>query len=239
MASIHYLAALRSYPQRNYLWRDTIPHIIEPSGKNAIELLIVSTHRETELLENVTEWMIKLGLIQDLKLEALDKEHRFYQLQVQVANSHSALFDVGFGISQVLPVITLLFFAPEGSILLLEQPELHLHPRAQSVLADLMLHVAETRHLQLIVESHSEHLLTRLQRRVAESENGFATPDNVKAYFCRMTDQGAHIEDVCMDQYGQIQNYPDNFFGDNSGDLDALTDAALARRRAELRRNQS
>lgn len=237
--SLHYLGPLRSHPRRNYLWRNSTPHLIEPSGENTIELLIASVRKDQTLLNEVKTWMIQLGLIQDLKLEALDKDKRFYQVQVKVGDSYSALLDVGFGISQVLPVITLLFFAPEGSILLLEQPELHLHPSAQSVLADLMLYVAETRKLQLIVESHSEHLLTRLQRRVAESENGFATPDTVKAYFCHMTDQGAQIEDVQIDHYGQIQNYPEKFFGDSSGDLSALTRAALARRRVELKRDQA
>lgn len=84
-------------------------------------------------------------------------------------NSPSALLtDVGFGVSQVLPALILLYYVPEGSIVLMEQPEIHLHPAVQSGLANVILKVAETRNLQVIVESQSEHMLRPLQRRVAE-----------------------------------------------------------------------
>ena len=150
-----------------------------------------------------------------------------YEALVKIGGEESSLPDVGFGVSQVLPVITTLFFVPEGSIVLLEQPELHLHPSAQAYLADLLLHVAETRNLQVIVESHSEHLLTRLQRRIAEPEYDFATPDNIKM-------NGSTCEEVKVSRFGQIDNWPDNFFGDTGADLEAMTRAGIARRREEL-----
>ncbi|MEP6987906.1 MAG: DUF3696 domain-containing protein, partial [Chloroflexota bacterium] len=127
--------------------------------------------------------------------------------------------------------ITTLFFVPEGSVVLLEQPELHLHPSAQAHLADLFLHVAKERHLQLIVESHSERLLRRLQRRIAEVESPFATPDNIRMYFCQKGDNGSTIEQVKVDTFGQVLNWPENFFGDITGDLEAMTFAALQRSR--------
>ena len=71
--------------------------------------------------------------------------------------------DVGFGVSQVLPVLVLLYYVPEGSIVLMEQPEIHLHPSVQSDLADVMLEVAhDIVEVQIIVESHSEHLTAPL-----------------------------------------------------------------------------
>ena len=82
----------------------------------------------------------------------------------------TSLTDVGFGVSQVLPVLVLLYYVPEGSTVLMEQPEIHLHPAVQSGLADVMLSVADVRNVQIVVESHSEHLMRRLQRRVAEEQ---------------------------------------------------------------------
>ena len=82
--------------------------------------------------------------------------------------------DVGFGISQVLPVLVQCFYAPPRSIIVIEQPEIHLHPSAQSALADVMIDVINSkengndRNIQLIIETHSEHFLRRLQRRIAE-----------------------------------------------------------------------
>jgi len=229
-----YLGPLRQPPRRDYFWRNSKPHVIKPDGENTIEALIAAQRNKSGLLSDVSRWLTKMGIVDEFTTAALDKDERSYTTKVKIGETTSSLLDVGFGVSQVLPVITLLFFAPEGSIILLEQPELHLHPRAQSILADLFLEVAEKRHLQLIVESHSEHLLTRMQRRIAEVESPFATSENVKAYFCESTLNGSQIRDVEIDKYGQIRNWPDKFFGDLSGDLDALTDAALARRREEL-----
>jgi len=229
---IVYLGPLRQFPERHYQWTGSVPGTIEPDGNHTIQTLIASEKQNNNILQNVEEWLITLGLVDDLKLST--PNDRFYEPKIVIEDMESALVDVGFGVSQVLPVITMLLSAPEGSIILLEQPELHLHPNAQMVLADLMLYVAEKRNLQLIVESHSEHLLRRLQRRIAEVEQDFANPDNIKMYFCEPSKDGSTIKPVEVDEYGQIGNWPANFFGDISGDLDAMTTAALNRRRQEL-----
>jgi predicted ATPase len=235
MQNIRYLGPLREYPLRNYLARGMMPEEIGFRGERAIELLVAATTRNPQLLRNVREWLTKLQLAENFTLKAIDERRTQYEARVQIAGDHDAsLLDVGFGISQVLPVIALLLNAPEGAIVLLEQPELHLHPSAQAGLADLFLEVAETRGLQLIVESHSEYLLTRLQRRIAEAEHPKATPEHVKLYFCRPSSDGSQLEAVHADKYGQIHNWPDGFFGDVRGDLSALTDAALHRRMKEL-----
>jgi len=231
---IAYLGPLRQHPKRAYLWTGAAPNIIEPDGENTISAILASQRKGGSLLAETSEWLAKMGLVNTFRVQTLDSNKRFYETKVRIGGVESSLLDVGFGVSQILPVITLLFFAPEGSIILLEQPELHLHPRAQAHLADLLLHVAETRKLQLIVESHSEHLLRRLQRRVAESEYPFAIPGNIKMYFCQSGENGSEIQPVDIDKYGQIKNWPEDFFGDILGDLDAMTDAAMEERRREL-----
>lgn len=233
-SSLFYLGPIRQYPERSYLWSGSSPRRIEANGENTVAALIDSVRGDGELLYQVAFWLGKMGLVDRFQVAALDEGKRFYETRITIAGVESALLDIGFGVSQVLPVITLLFFAPEGSLILLEQPELHLHPAAQAHLADLFLHVAETRHLQLIVESHSEHLLRRVQRRIAEPEYDFATPDHIRAYFCQKGQNGSMIQPVTVDAYGQIRNWPESFFGDMLGDLDAMTDAGIARRRKEL-----
>jgi len=241
-----YLGPLRHYPQRIYSWTGAASKSIGPTGENTIGLLLTSERDRTRehlrrnesvsLLEQVSEWLAKMGLVSEFQIEAIDRQKRSYETKIKISAEgvYSSLADVGFGVSQVLPIVTLLLSAPKNSIVLIEQPEIHLHPNAQAHLADLFLHVAETRNLQLIVESHSEHLLRRLQRRIAEAESTFATPENIKMYFCQAGANGSIAEDVDIDAYGQIRNWPNNFFGDITGELDALTDAALARRRQEL-----
>jgi predicted ATPase len=140
--------------------------------------------------------------------------------------------DVGFGVSQILPMITLCYYAPEGSTLLLEQPEIHLHPRIQAGLADVLIDAIQTRNIQIILESHSEHLLRRLQRRIAEKT---LSPDQAALYFCAVDDGESHLKELKLDLFGNIQNWPEDFFGDEFGEIAAMQSAALERRLQESR----
>jgi len=232
---IRYLGPLRQYPRRFYQWTgERKKEVAEPDGADTFAALVSSERDDGWIKEGVAAWLRKLDLVQDLTISAAGSQGRFYEVLVKIDDVESALLDVGFGLSQVLPVLTMLLSAPEGSIALLEQPELHLHPNAQAALADLMLHVAESRNLQLIVESHSEHIVRRLQRRIAETESEYARPDNIKMYFCEPGKDGSRISEVEVDRFGQISNWPEKFLGDISGDLHAMVKAALTRRRTEL-----
>jgi predicted ATPase len=136
------------------------------------------------------------------------------------------LTDVGFGVSQVLPVVTLLQYVPRRSTVILEQPEIHLHPLAQANLADVIINAAIHRGVQVIVESHSEHLLLRLQRRIAEEQIG---SDDVALYFCDITDRGSVLERLQLDLLGKIENWPMNFMGDAFGEAAEAEKARLRR----------
>ena len=235
MDQLLYLGPLRQYPKRYYQWTgERKSQVIEPDGADAVAALISAARDNESLQEDVANWLKQLGLVDGFSIKSTDARERFYEVTVKIGDAESALMDVGFGVSQVLPVIAMLLSAPAGSIILLEQPELHLHPNAQSALADLMLYAAEKRGLQLIVESHSEHLLRRLQRRIAEVEQEFARPENIKMYFCAPGKTGSTICEVKLDKYGQIANWPPNFMGDISGDVHEMSKAGFERRRQEL-----
>ncbi len=235
MDEIYYLGPLRQYPKRYYQWTgEKKSQVVEPDGADTIPTLVSSERDDKSLQTDVAQWLGNLELVEAFKIKATDRNKRFYEVSVKIDGIESALVDVGFGVSQVLPVVTLLFSVPQGSVVLLEQPELHLHPNAQSLLADLLLHVAEARKLQLIVESHSEHILRRLQRRIAEAETEFARPENIKTYFCESRKGGSTISEVEVDRFGQISNWPEKFLGDIGGDMHSMVKAALARRRTEL-----
>lgn len=235
---IRYLGPLRQCPRRFYQWTgERKTEVAEPDGADTFAALVSSGRNGGWLMESVADWLRKLNLIQDLTIRAAGNHGRFYEVFIRIDDVESALVDVGFGVSQVLPVVTQLLSAPKGSIILLEQPELHLHPNAQAALADLMLYAAAERNIQLIVESHSEHILRRLQRRIAEAEAEFATPENIRMYFCRPGANGSTAEKVDVDRFGQISNWPEKFLGDIGGDLHTMLKAALKRRSKELERD--
>ncbi len=144
------------------------------------------------------------------------------------------LTDVGFGVSQILPVIVLCYYVPKGSIIIFEQPEIHLHPSVQAGLADVFIDAIKTRGIQIILESHSEHLLRRLQRRIAEEA---LAPEDVALYFCEYVEDQSRLKPLEVDPYGNIVNWPRDFFGDEMGELAAMTAAAMKRVEKEGRQD--
>ena len=243
MDRIHYLGPLREYPQREYRWTGVNPNDVGPRGERAIDAILAATARKEKrnlgprrhymsFQGMMAHWLRELGLIHSFELAEIGEGTNLWQARVKrdSGGPETMLTDVGFGVSQALPVLVLLYYVPEGSVVLMEQPELHLHPSVQSGLADLILNVARTRHVQVIVESHSEHLLRRFQRRVAEDTASF---EDVKLYFISATGGRARLEDLDLDEWGEIRNWPDHFFGDELGELCAIQTASLERRLAQ------
>jgi hypothetical protein len=239
--AIHYLGPLREYPKREYPWGRARPSDVGRNGEQAIEAILAATadgetrnirykSRLKPFQEMVAHWLRELGLIHKFRVEEIREGSNLWQARLQVApkGPEVLLTDVGFGVSQILPVITLLYYVPEGSTVILEQPEIHLHPLAQAGLADLVISAAQNRKLQIIVESHSEHFLLRLQRRIAE---GLLPPKDAALYFCRNEQGESELERLSVDMFGTIENWPENFFGDALGEATAAELARLKRMR--------
>ena len=240
---IHYLGPLRDFPQRQYLWSGSRPTDIGFRGELAIHAIIASKEKNgggsngsSQLEYEIARWLQEWGLIRSFSVEPLNKDSNIYEVRVKkTANSTPVLLtDVGFGVSQVLPVLTLCYHVPEGSVIILEQPEIHLHPSVQAGLADLFIEVAYRRNLQIIFESHSEHLLRRLQRRIAEEQfrNVFYLPENIALYFCKFQDTESQLEKLQVNELGDIENWPDDFFGDEIGEMNAMLQAAMKQEKA-------
>jgi predicted ATPase len=127
--------------------------------------------------------------------------------------------DVGFGISQMLPIVVELL-AHRESIICIEQPETHLHPRLQTRLADLLIESSRNGDLanQLIVETHSEHLLLRLQRRIRE---GAIDPSDISVlYVDQDTDGNTTATHLRIDDEGEfLDEWPDGFFDERLDEL--------------------
>ena len=249
--SLYYLGPLRVYPQRQYHWGGTSPSDVGPRGERTMDAMLAATRdgetrrlqpagrgvRKRPFQKIIANWLKELGLIHDFSLEEIATGTNLYQAVVTTPRSSvpTALTDVGFGVSQVLPALVLLYYVPEGSTVLMEQPEIHLHPAVQSALADVMLNVATVRNVQIVVESHSEHLMRRLQRRVAEQRVDAVdvSAEDVRLYFVSSQRGQAHATDLCLNEWGEIENWPDNFFGDEMGEIAARTKASLQRRLAQ------
>ena len=240
---IYYFGPTRVHPKRHYHWEGTHPKEINLWGDKAIDALLSAGVRKLKssikedgvLIEDrISEWLQKMDLAHSFQLiptGSLNDKNYEVRIQKSQNSAEVTLADLGHGVGDLFPLLVHCCYVPEGSTLILEQPGIHLHPMAQAQLADLFLEVITERNLQILVESHSEHLLNRLQRRVAEKK---IAADQTALYFCRHIDGASKIDKLDMDEFGNITNWPESFFGDEMGDLFAMTEAQRERqKRAE------
>ena len=238
---IYYLGPTRVDPRRVYGWAGSHPDHIRQWGDQTIDALLSARvrklktlHKEEEvpIEERVSYWLQEMDLAHSFSLDWVNEGATTYEVRLQ-KNPVSApvtLVDMGYGLGQFLPVLVLCYYAPEGSTLILEQPGIHLHPKVQSQLADLLIEVITERNLQILIESHSEHLLNRLQRRIAEEKISAA---QTELYFCRNNEGVSKKDRLIIDEFGNIENWPEDFFGDEMGDLFAMTEAQRERQKRE------
>lgn len=244
--SVYYLGPLREHPKRIYSWSGETPESVGQKGEFAVAAILAATAQDRMLNRGpkkhmnrfdtfIAQWLKDLGIIESFAVKPVAEGRKEYEVVVKTHTSASEvkITDVGFGVSQVLPALVQAFYCPPHSTVWMEQPEIHLHPQVQAELADVFISATQARengkerNVQLIVESHSEHFLNRLQRRVAE---GAVKPEDVAVYFCRRADSFTELEPLKLDMFGEIANWPENFFGDEMADIAGRTLAAMQRK---------
>ncbi|BAH47017.1 AAA family ATPase [Rhodococcus sp. NPDC019627] len=165
--------------------------------------------------EALTLWTAYLGVGDDVSVEDQGKLGR--GLRIRVNGIERDLTTIGVGASQLIPVLTVVLTAPAGSIVLLEQPELHLHPSVQSRLADFFLRARIN--IKLVVETHSEYMITRIRRRVVEK----TTPArHIAVLFAEQHDGITEMRHLHLDRLGDFSHWPRAFFDTQDEEARAL-----------------
>lgn len=219
-----YLGPFRQEPERIYRYSGNYMYEVGVKGENVKDILFYDyQNKEKSLIDNISAWLNKsLGYT----LLAKKVANGYYQLLLEDKNGIKAnITDVGYGISQVLPIVTQIMMSKpikrrdeiddiRTDIIVVEQPELHLHPAAQAELADLFVAcVNENKNQRMLIETHSEHFIRKLQVLVADKNNKI-TSDDVAVYYVDKNDNGeAFIDKINILPNGQFEKeWPTGFF---------------------------
>jgi AAA15 family ATPase/GTPase len=222
--NIKYIGPLRKKPER---YSDVVKDAystVGTDGKYATAIL----QNNPDILKRLNTWLTKLGINYYIDIQQLGSKDQIafgdiHSLQIIEKNSGTPLTmcDVGFGISQILPILVQSLL-PNSNTVLIEQPEIHLHPKMQAELGDFFIESAlgKTNRKQFLLETHSEHLVLRIMRRMRATfnetlEDGIlpVTPDDISLIYVQPTDSGSVIRVLELDAEGRLLDpWPGGFF---------------------------
>ena len=188
---------------------------------------------EENLYEIFTQWLDKMSVFEfKVKEKGTSKKLVIY-LKSNLANHKVRLFEAGFGVSQLYPILLECLLSNPGEIIVLEQPEAHLHPKLTSLLADFLMLIALSKR-KVILETHSEHFIYRVIRRTAEDgiieEKYIKNESNnlqkiAKIILFRYSPNGAKIEELKYNDNSIVANWPEGFYDEGMEDKKAIVKA--------------
>jgi predicted ATPase len=234
LVSLQYLGPFRETPTRLYPFSGERPSVLERTGKGATDVLMSDYFRrggkKRQLTSRVKAWLGRAQIADDIQVTALSDRHYQVTLKHPITGESSNIADVGFGASQVLPVLVAGYDILEESLLLIEQPEIHLHPSAQAELGEFFLDVYR-RDVQCVIETHSEHLIMRLQTKVALGE---IPKEDIIVNYINPTKDGKQIVQLMMNDDGVFtEKWPNGFFDERMAEALDLARAPLVRKKAK------
>jgi len=189
-----------------------------------IEALIHRNAKTSQLLENVSLWLNEISENIEVKADVQQNTlsatlSYMYTYGDNTTNEYTPL-NIGFGITYVLPIIVSILKAKEGDLVIIENPESHLHPAGQSKVAELCA-IASANEVQIIIETHSDHFLNAI--RIA-TKKVILIPEQSKVYYFRKEKDKLEtiVDEINIDENGSIDKYPKRFFDQFDDDLDEL-----------------
>jgi hypothetical protein len=204
-------APIRTRPQRTY---DPIKDTPSPEGSHVPMILAQTFSSDPEgwnkLVRALDAFGQESGLFSDVRVRRMgSKASGPFQINVRISGPHRNLVDVGYGVSQVLPILVDSLTAPERSTFLIQQPEVHLHPKAQAELASFLCVQARHRRHKFVIETHSDSVVDRIRMEVRAKDK--LSPEDVALLYFERKDGGVVIDHLRIDNHGNIVNAPPGY----------------------------
>jgi predicted ATPase len=245
-AQYSYIGPLRGEPEREYIYRDEVREIGN-KGENAAFLYLSEREKQIknhffynltndnfEKNENISlkdalnQWLT-LMKIQNFDAEIIHRIIYLSQNASKFDTTKVGIADVGFGVSQIFPIVLEGLRLQNGGTLLLEQPEIHLHPNLQMQMADYFIALALSGK-RVMIETHSDHIINRLVRRIVEDEKHHLR-NLIGIYFIKPSENGSVYEPIVVDDTKGIVNWPTDFFDQTATEQMRIMQAGLKKRK--------
>jgi len=202
------IAPIRTRPQRTYDPRRETPR---PEGEHVPMILAsgdaAGDEKWARLHAGLQEFGMQSGLFSNLDVKRLGKKETDpFQLQLAIQGPPVNLMDVGYGVSQILPIAVDCLTSEQGQMLLMQQPEVHLHPRAQAELGTFLAHLVRTRRNRFIVETHSDYLVNRVRLDIRDKK--WLKPEDVCLLYCERAGAGVKVQEIHIDDQGNLLDAP-------------------------------
>lgn len=189
---------------------------------------------EDTLSEAINKWLVYLGVANEMSTNDRGKVGHELKITTDIQDMQQDLTHVGVGVSQILPILVMCFLAGKGDSIILEQPELHLHPKVQTRLADFFVSM-NALGKQCLLETHSEYLINRLRYLVAKSVDEKVANDTM-IYFVEKEDGHSIYRPITINKYGVIDDWPKGFFDESEDIATMIMRAGVEKRRSEIKK---
>jgi predicted ATPase len=207
--AFNFISSFRLHPDRTY-YQSITSNKVDRFGSGYIDQVLDWNDRQSEELYELVSILKDLKMIYDIKPHRLSGGRFEIKVKVKSGSKWESLADVGFGISQFLPIIVADLQLRDDSTLIMSQPEIHLHPSIQANLGDYLVKQVNERNKNYIVETHSEYLLNRMRLLIVKGE---IQPEDVAVYYFENSiKNGSIAHRIEFTKDGQILNAPKGFF---------------------------
>lgn len=227
-----YIGPFRALPERQYTASSkTNINEIGIRGENAYPILIKDAlTTEKKLINQINSWYIKNFDGWGLRIN--EDTEPFYQLEItrETAQININIRDVGQGMSQVLPIVTRAFMSnEEEKLIVVEQPELHLHPAAHGDIAEMFFNSLQNGNKKYLIETHSQNFVLRLRSLVASKK---LSPDDIALYYVHFDSQAhcSKLKKIRIDDAGNVDEWPTGIFNETLLETIAIKNAQVASR---------